>query len=31
MIVADVDAGRIEALLAPDRKELEDLIHTRYP
>ena len=31
IIVADVDGERIEALLAPDRKELEDLIHKRYP
>ena len=31
IIVADVNAERIEALLAPDRKELEDLIHKRYP
>ena len=31
IIVADVNAERVEALLAPDRKELEDLIHKRYP
>ena len=31
IIVADVDAGRIQDLLAEDRKELEDLIHKRYP
>ncbi len=31
MIVAEIDAGRIEALLAADKKQLEDLIHKRYP
>ncbi|HYB52541.1 MAG TPA: isocitrate lyase family protein, partial [Thermoanaerobaculia bacterium] len=31
IIVADVSAERIKALLSPDRAELEDLIQKRYP
>ncbi|MCP3960410.1 MAG: hypothetical protein GY719_21405 [bacterium] len=31
IIVANVDAERVLDLLAPDRKQLEDLIHKRYP
>ncbi len=31
IIAADVDTDRIEGLLAPDRKELEDLIYKRFP
>jgi isocitrate lyase len=31
IIVADVDANSVKALLAPDRARLEDLIHQRYP
>jgi isocitrate lyase len=31
IIVGDVDAERVEVLLAPDRQQLEDLIHKRYP
>ena len=31
IIVAEVDTARVEALLADDRKDLEDLIHKRYP
>jgi isocitrate lyase len=31
IIVADVSADGVKALLAPDRARLEDLIHQRYP
>jgi isocitrate lyase len=31
IIVADVDRERIKRLLDPERKDLEDLIHKRYP
>ncbi len=31
IIAADINADRIQDLLAPDRRELEDLIHKRYP
>ncbi len=31
IIVAEVDAERVQTLLAPDRAQLEELIHKRYP
>jgi isocitrate lyase len=31
IIVADVNADSVKALLAPDRARLDDLIHRRYP
>jgi hypothetical protein len=31
IIVAEVSAEGVKALLAPDRARLDDLIHRRYP